>query len=231
MLTLGIETAADVCAVALLRGVEPLVDLAILKPRSHATRLAPLIRGALDHAGVRPSDLDVIAVSAGPGSYTGLRIGLSTAKGLCLTADAALAAVPTLDALADTALPAADEGDGIVVAARSRRGEIYGAAFEVQAHALTTVRESAPVSISDLPAWLPSSSTTWILGDAAAQVAPLLGEPGRHLETRPSALPIARRGHQLAVTGRTVDVATFEPRYLKPFEASRPRAIFPVTGS
>ncbi len=157
MLTLGIETAADTCAVALLDGSNPLVELAILTPRSHATRLAPLIREALAHAGAQPADLDVIAVSAGPGSYTGLRIGLSTAKGLCLASGAALAAVPTLDALADAALMPAEDGDGVVVAARSRRGEIYGAAFDVRDHELVTTRDSAPVAFADLEDWLPPS--------------------------------------------------------------------------
>lgn len=231
MLTLGIETAADVCAVALLDGAQPLVDLAILKPRSHATRLAPLIREALAHTNAAPSDLDVIAVSAGPGSYTGLRIGLSTAKGLCLASGAALAPVPTLDALADAALHAADEGDHVLVATRSRRGEVYGAVFAVRDHALATVRESAPVAIADLPEWLPSTTRAWILGDAAPQVSRLLGPSGQVIPTRPSALPIAERGRQLLHDGHTVDVATFEPQYLKPFEASHPRAIFPESSA
>jgi len=231
MLTLGIETASDVCSVALLDGSRPLVELAILTPRSHASRLAPLIRDALAHASAHPADLDVIAVSAGPGSYTGLRIGLSTAKGLCLASNAALAPVPTLDALADAALQSSDTGDAVIVAARSRRGEIYGAAFEIQDDELVTILESAPVSIDDLPNWLPSAGKTWVLGDASSQVLDVLGPTGRALGVRPSALPIALRGRQLAEDGQTADVATFEPSYLKPFEASRPRAIFPTMGA
>ena len=228
MLTLGIETAADVCSVALVENSQPLVELAILKPRSHAARLAPLIRNALDHATAQPTDLDVIAVSAGPGSYTGLRIGLSTAKGLCLATHAALAPVPTLSALADAALESSDDGDTVVVAARSRRGEIYGAAYEVQNHALVCTRESAPVVLTDLPEWLPPAPRTWVLGDAASHVHDAIGTTARVLSTRPSALPVALRGHQLAEQNQTVDVATFEPSYLKPFEASQPRAIFPT---
>ncbi|GAB5534179.1 MAG: tRNA (adenosine(37)-N6)-threonylcarbamoyltransferase complex dimerization subunit type 1 TsaB [Rubricoccaceae bacterium] len=231
MLTLGIETAADICAVALLDGSGPLVELAIHTPRSHATRLAPLIRDALAHASAQPEDLDVIAVSAGPGSYTGLRIGLSTAKGLCLASNAALAPVPTLDALADAALPVSDPGDGVIVATRSRRGEIYGAAFEVQDDELVLTRESAPVAIEDLPDWLPSSARTWVVGDAALHVMDRLGPTARFLGTRSSALPVARRGRQLAADGRVVDVAMFEPSYLKPFEASQPRAIFPASSA
>jgi tRNA threonylcarbamoyladenosine biosynthesis protein TsaB len=231
MLTLGIETAADVCAVALLDDQTPLVDLAILKPRSHAARLAPLIGEALAHAGAHSRDLDAIAVSAGPGSYTGLRIGLSTAKGLCLASNAALVAVPTLSALADAALESANESDGIVAVARSRRGEIYAAAFEKRGLELATTRESAPVSLVDLPDWLPSFGTTWVIGDAAEHILALLGATGRRLTAPPSALPIARRGGQLAEAGHTVDVESFEPSYLKPFEASRPRTIFPEMGA
>lgn len=231
MLLLGIETAADVCAVALLDDGHPLIDLAILKPRSHASRLAPLVGNALDHIGASPTDLDAVAVSAGPGSYTGLRIGLSTAKGLCLASDAVLVPVPTLDALADAASPVADDGDGIVVAVRSRRGEIYGAAFFVRGSELATTRESTPVAISDIPSWLPSAPRTWVLGNAASQILPLLGASSRTLPSRPSALRIAIRGYQLASSGHTADVASFEPQYLKPFEASQPRAIFPEAGA
>ena len=231
MLTLGIETAADTCAVALSDGATPLVELAILRPRSHATRLTPMISDALAHVGAQPADLEVVAVSSGPGSYTGLRIGLSTAKGLCLASGAALAAVPTLDALADAALDVANEGDGVVIAARSRRGEIYGAAFEIRNHELATVHEAAPVAIADLPDWLPSHDTMWVLGDAAPHVLKLLGAAGRLLTRRPSALSIARRGHQLVTDGLAVDVATYEPSYLKAFEATQPRAIFQETGS
>ncbi|MEO0559249.1 MAG: tRNA (adenosine(37)-N6)-threonylcarbamoyltransferase complex dimerization subunit type 1 TsaB [Bacteroidota bacterium] len=227
MLTLGIETSADVCSVALLNGSDPVVELAILRPRSHATRLAPLIQEALVHAGAQPADLDMVAVSAGPGSYTGLRIGLSTAKGLCLSANAALTPVPTLHALADAAQSVSMSGDGIVVAARSRRGEIYGAAFERVGHELVCARESAPVALVDLPEWLPSYPQTWVMGDAASSVLDVLGSAGRPLPTRPSALRVAHRGRQLAEANQTVDVATFEPSYLKPFEASQPRAIFP----
>ena len=231
MLTLGIETATDVCAVALLRGRQPVADLAVLAQRSHATRLAPLVREALAHAGARPDALGVVAVSAGPGSYTGLRIGLSTAKGLCLATGAALVAVPTLDALADAARDAADEGDAVIVAARSRRGEVYGAAFEMRGGALVETRPSAPVALADLPAWCPSAARAWVLGDAADAVLETFGPTARPLRARASALPIALRGAERAASGQTVDVASFEPDYLKPFEATQPRAIFPEATS
>ena len=227
MLTLGIETASDVCAVALVDGRQPVVDLAVLAARSHAARLAPLVQEALAHVGARPADLDVIAVSAGPGSYTGLRIGLSTAKGLGLTTGASLVAVPTLDALADAARDIADEGDAVVVAARSRRGEVYGAAFEVRAGDLVETRPSAPVALADLPAWLPSAARTWALGGAADALLGTLGASARRLTARASALPIALRGVERAASGHAEDLAAFEPAYLKPFEATQPRAIFP----
>ena len=227
MLTLGIETASDVCAVAVVRDGQPVVDLAVLAARSHATRLAPLVGEALAHAGSRPADLDAIAVSAGPGSYTGLRIGLSLAKGLCLTTGASLVAVPTLDAFADAALDVADAGDAVVVAARSRRGEIYGAAFERRSGELVETRPSAPVALADLPAWCPSAARTWVLGEAADAVLDVLGASARRVRTRASALPVALRGAEQAAAGQTVDVAGFEPEYLKPFEATQPRAIFP----
>lgn len=222
MLTLGIETAADVCAVALLDDERLLVRSSVHVPRAHGRRLAPLVAEALAHAGRGAATLDLVAVSAGPGSYTGLRIGMATAKGLCLATGAALVAVPTLRALAD-GVP----GDAgvVVVALPSRRGEVYAAAYDGD----DEVRPPTALALDDLVGWLPPAPPDGIMlgGPGAGRIAE--AEPDRswrRLALVPDAVAVARRGQVAARAGRTDDVARAEPAYLKPVAAVRPGGIF-----
>lgn len=219
MLTLGIETATDVCAVALLDGNDVLFDAAIRVPRSHGRRLAPLIGEAVAHVGRTPTDLDLVAISAGPGSYTGLRIGMSTAKGLALATGARLAAVPTLGALASAAatdLP-------VVVALPSRRGEVYAAVFGNE----DVARPTSALTLDEADDWLPSASTLAICGPATDHLVEAVPTRDWHrLDLSPSAVTVARLGRERAEAGKNDDPATVEPTYLKLVAASRPRAIF-----
>ena len=220
MLTLGIETAADVCAVALLDGDALLVRSSVHVPRAHGRRLAPLVAEALAHAGRTPDALDLVAVSAGPGSYTGLRIGMATAKGLCLATGAGLATVPTLRALAEGV------GGAVVVALPSRRGEVYAAVYAGGAE----VREPTALALADLDAWLPAPPDAPLAlgGPGADRVAEAAPERAwRRLALVPDAVAVARLGQAEARAGRLADVAAAEPAYLKPVAATRPRGIFP----
>lgn len=97
---LSLETSTDVCSVALHDGEQLLAQDEIHEPQAHASRLAPLIDSVTRKAGVALKTIDAVAVSKGPGSYTGLRIGASTAKGLCYALDVPLIAIGTLELLA-----------------------------------------------------------------------------------------------------------------------------------
>lgn len=99
-LILSLETSADVCSVAFHDAGKLLGAAEIREPQAHAARLAPLIGQVAAEAGLTLANIKAVAVSAGPGSYTGLRIGTSTAKGLCYALDVPLIAVGTLDLLA-----------------------------------------------------------------------------------------------------------------------------------
>ena len=99
-LILSLETATDVCSVALHQGTQLLAQDGIHESQSHASMLAPLIDAVCLKAGVSIKEMQAIAVSRGPGSYTGLRIGTSTAKGLCYALDIPLISVGTLELLA-----------------------------------------------------------------------------------------------------------------------------------
>lgn len=234
---LALETATDVCSVALLQGEKVTVSLTLARPRAHAENLVLLIRDALRYATISVSDLDAIAVSKGPGSYTGLRIGVSTAKGLAAASNTPLIGVPSLEALASSALPTATPGDLVVPAFNARRDEVYIAAYQVtQDHTLTPYAETAAKTLPDLLAWLdaPASARLWVLGDGAAKITSTLAEiPDATLhvlatETHaPSADWVARVALSYWQAGNVEDLATFEPFYLKAFVAKKQkRSIF-----
>ncbi len=221
MLTLGIDTSGDVCAVALLDGDDPeraavRFQAEIAVPRAHGRRLAPLVGQAFEHVGRGVGELALVAVAAGPGSYTGLRIGMSTAKGLALATGCALAAVPTLQALAATA-----RQPGVVVAVLpSRRGEVYAAAYCNNGSAVPDeTLPPAPLAVGAVADWMPAGAAVGGPGAAALE----LDAP--RAEMRASGVAVARIGiARWRATGGD-DPATSEPLYLKPVAVTRPRGI------
>ncbi len=137
---LGIETAGETCAAALVELPVPgavgagregrvVAEALVRRANQHGARLAPLVAAVLEMGGARPDEVAAVALSAGPGSYTGLRIGASLAKGFCEASGAALVAVPSLDALAEAARPAVLAGERLLAAFPSRRGEVYAALY------------------------------------------------------------------------------------------------------
>ncbi len=223
---LALETATDVCSVALMQEGRVFVELGLRRPRMHAEYLVPLICDALRYGGVAPDALDAVAVSKGPGSYTGLRIGVSTAKGLAMATDARLVSVPTLEALAHTARPQAGNGDLIVAALDARRDEVYAAAFRAtEGDGLAPHAETAALTEEDLPAWIGTTGARlWLVGDGATEAeAPLSGVHSgelRRLDSAthaPSAAWVARLGRERLQAGTVEDLAAFEPLYLKAF--------------
>lgn len=227
---LALETATDVCSVALAAdgGVAGVAET--LAPRSHAAMLAPLVRDLLAQHDIGTSDLSAVAVSAGPGSYTGLRIGASTAKGLAWTHGVPLIAVPSLEALAWGAQDVLAPGDVLVAAFRSRRGEAYVAAFMRSDDAFVEAARPAALGLDEIAGWLPEhDGALWIVGEAGATVAGALGRPARLLDpsrVRPSAAAVAALGWSRWRAGVVEDVAAFEPAYLRAFVAERGGSIF-----
>lgn len=226
MLVLGIETATDVCAVGLTDASGDVADLALVRPRQHGARLADLIQCALRAAGAAPEALDAVAVSAGPGSYTGLRIGVSTAKGLCLATGADLIAVPTLRALASGVRAQAGPAT-IVPVLPSRRGEVYAAVYRVEPSGLVELRGPTALSLNDentLLDWISRSDRIGLTGPASGALLNRLGDRAWTLDGRASGLEIARLGRQRLLDGQTEDLDAFEPAYLKPFVSGDPNA-------
>lgn len=221
---LALETATDRCGVALMRGDHLLATLTIGMPRSHAEWLTTLIADALRYAHLTPEAVTAVAVSMGPGSYTGLRIGVSAAKGLCFATGARLVGVPTLEAIALGVLRFARLGDVIAVALNSRREEVYLALFDVSKSGLrlrlapsALTLDEAVISLSDA-----ASPRTWIVGEGAPTLerhgGNRLGGVVRFLpEVGPSATRVALAGLERFRSGMIESLADFEPFYLKDF--------------
>lgn len=221
MLVLGLETSSLQGGVALV-GDRGLVCESILNVEAtHSERLLPAIDRMLQEAGLGPGDLGGIAVSIGPGSFTGLRIGLSTAKGLAYATGLPVVTVPTLEALAWT-LPAARWQVCPVLDARKQ--EVYAALFQHESGALLRLMEDAALTPEDLCARI--RKPTLFLGDGAEAYGELfrrlLGDklllpPLANRGARPAC--VAELGRVRLLRGEREVVESLVPRYLRPSEA------------
>ncbi|HMB94167.1 MAG TPA: tRNA (adenosine(37)-N6)-threonylcarbamoyltransferase complex dimerization subunit type 1 TsaB [Rhodothermales bacterium] len=230
---LALETATDVCSVALMADGQILADLTLRRPRAHAESLVPMIQDALRYAGLTASALDAVAVSMGPGSYTGLRIGMSTAKGLAMAVDAKLMGVPSLEAMAAAAVQRVAPGDVIGALFNSRRHEVYAAAFRRGAEStLEPLAGAEALLLDDLPGWLENlaGDRLWLVGEGVPRAEPLLPDLHRNVQVlapeivAPSATWIAKQAVPRYEQGLFEDLAAFEPFYLKAFVAKKPKA-------
>jgi tRNA threonylcarbamoyladenosine biosynthesis protein TsaB len=212
---LNIETATKNCSVALAKNGE------VISFRekagagySHAELLHVYIEDTLAVAGIHFKDLSAIAVSKGPGSYTGLRIGVSAAKGLCFALDIPLIAVDTLQSLAKQVKTDA----GIIVPMLdARRMEVYSAVYD---HHFNIIREVKAEIINENSFSEFISSPVYFVGDANHKVSTLLEKDNFiYLDDVlfPSAKEMCAASYLYYISGTTVDVAQFEPYYLKDF--------------
>lgn len=187
-----------------------------------------MIEQALIFSRVEAGELGAVAVSMGPGSYTGLRIGVSTAKGIAYAGGSRLVGVPSLEALAHGASRHAAPGDVILTAFAARREEVYAQVWSVEGEALDvnprTDAEAVPVA--ELSGWLPEvSGRLWICGDGAERALEVV--EGRRSPAMPDAASVGSVAARLVEEGKFADVATFEPFYLKEFVAKKQqRTIF-----
>lgn len=222
-LILSIETGTDICSVALANDGELMALRESDEGRDHAKKVALFVDELLRETGVQPSDLDAIAVGKGPGSYTGLRIGVSFAKGLCYGLNIPLVAVGSLDALAEVAIEDNEAGildvenwDDAVLCPMvdARRMEVYTRLFDAEGRALNEV--SAEVVTEHTFAEVRQERQLVIFGNGAAKCREVLPD-ATYINITPSARGLARLAHQRLSAGQTEDIAYFEPFYLKDF--------------
>lgn len=224
---LALETATNICSVAIWQAGHILIETTLTRPKSHAEQLVPMMGHALGYCGLQARDVDGIVVSGGPGSYTGLRIGASVAKGFAFAQDKPLLSVSSLEALANVALPYATVGDLILPAFNARRNEVYLGVYRVHSdmglEALTDVKALQSEELATYIERWPAPQR-WLAGEGAPLIADTLKKQGvtppdllpEHL-VFPSASTIARLGVEPFVAGRFEDLAAFEPFYLKEF--------------
>lgn len=219
-----IETSTALCSTALS------VDGRIVSERRdserrHASLTAPFVNEMLDEQGLSVKDCDAVCVGMGPGSYTGLRVGVSTAKGLCFGAGIPMIAVGSLDTLVWQAIGRGLLPDGcrhIVPMIDARRMEVYTAVFSVDG---TQITETEPKvvdagSFSDIL----SEGPVLFIGDGASKCSPVLTSPNAFfVQACPEASSMLVPAEKKLAASLFEDTAYFEPFYLKEFVPTVPK--------
>jgi len=223
-----IETSTSLCSTALAEDGRIVCSRRSTEPRAHASLTAVFVKEMLEESGWTVRELDAVAVSAGPGSYTGLRVGSSTAKGLCFGGQVPLIAVSTLDILARQAIEAGlPEGcKAILPMVDARRMEVYTAVYSPDGARLTDI---SPVILDENSfADLFASGPVAVIGDAAEKFAPLRATAAGSVfmqccpEASAMLVPAMRKYEKKEFE----DTAYFEPFYLKQFIATTPKKLF-----
>lgn len=221
---LQIETATPVCSVAIAINGETIALIEESAQNIHASKLTLFIEEAMKQANISYQQLDAVAVSKGPGSYTGLRIGVSTAKGLCFALDKPLIAINTLQMMADGYLMQNPAYDGLICAMiDARRMEVFTATYdanlsEVEATNAKIVDEISFASV------LEKNNITFI-GDGAEKCMTVLDHQNAHFSSSNfnSAGNMNALGLKAYQNQVFEDVAYFEPFYLKDFVLTTPK--------
>jgi len=225
MAVLGFETSTPVCSVALADADRVLGEYTLELGGHHSERLLPMSERLLQDAGIGISELEGVSVASGPGSFTGLRIGMSTAKGLCLALDFPLLPIPTL---AGMAFQVAYDGMPVCAMLDARRGEVYAGVYRLEGRRLLSVAADAAVSMEDLLPCLPRP--VLFVGDGAqvhrSRILSSLDSDAFFVPrpfSHPTAASIALLGAVKLNEGATVDACLAEPCYLRRTQAERAR--------
>lgn len=237
---LNIETSAHCCSTALTAEGMILTHYEDFQGRNHAALLSGFIKGCLDFAADKELQLEAVAVSMGPGSYTGLRIGLSEAKGLCYALDIPLIGVDTLQLLTSRVMFSTDDIDPETIFAPmvdARRMEVYTAAYDF---GLTELLKPGPMildadSYKDL---LETGRPVLFFGDGSAKAERLIlagdkdapaDTPSRYPNARfvadvdPLAVDMVALAERAYARREFIDRAYSTPNYLKDFQAVKPK--------
>ncbi len=224
---LHIETSTDVCSVAVSEDSHVIFQQADHSGKNHAEGLGTMVDEALSFTDSHAIPFDAVAVSCGPGSYTGLRIGVSMAKGVCYGRDLKLIAVPTLELLCVPVLlrELAEEDALLCPMLDARRMEVYAGVYD---RALRPVRAIGAdiVTESTYRAFL-DAHPVYFFGNGAKKCMATISHPNARLIE--GIEPLAKWMQPLAerrlLQGLTEDVAYFVPYYLKDFVAKMPKRL------
>lgn len=225
---LNIETSTDVCSVAVSDNGQVVFNKEDHSGPNHAVKLGVYVDEALSFIDGHGIPLEAVAVSCGPGSYTGLRIGVSMAKGICYGRGVKLIAVPTLELLAVPVLLGEhpEEEDALIVPMLdARRMEVYA---QVMTRALKEVQPiQADIVDADTYKEYLDKGTVYFFGNGAAKCMEVINHPNARLvkDIEPLAKNMAPLAEKRFVEGKFEDVAYFVPFYLKNFVAKMPKKL------
>lgn len=221
-LILSIETSTALCSVALHRSGVLVDTRESIEEGAHAKQLTLLIEALLTSQEISGKDLDAIAISLGPGSYTGLRIGLSTAKGLCFGLDKPLIALDTLKILANSRKGKAYEY--LIPMIDARRMEVYTAVFDAQT--LMNHLENQPMVLDEQSLMEFSCRPSLFFGNGAMKwkdaYPDILGDFEAEMPY-PEAKHMGDLAHEAFLNQAFANIVTLEPAYLKEFQGTKPK--------
>ena len=224
---LAIETATDVCGVALVHGGDVIAQRSVAEKNVHSEKLLPMVDEVLKESSLSLREVDAIAVSIGPGSFTGLRIGLSTAKGLAVAKMKRVVPVPTLDALAFEChrLQKAHSAHVVCPLIDAKRDEVYYSFYEVGESGIRRLTEYDIAPVSKVAESAAKYASVIFVGDGAAKmetvvgvVSPLLHRPG--IICNPVSVGMLAEKDTEVLSKESL--SSLEPSYIRDFLATRP---------
>ena len=227
MKILALETAAKAVSAAVSEDGKILCSGYQDTGLTHSRTLMPIVEHILKNTGLTVADMDAIAVAAGPGSFTGIRIGVAAAKGLAFAADKPAVGVSTLAAMARNVAFC----DGLVICAMdARRQQVYNALFEAKDGQLTRLTPDRAIDLEELAEELRSDPRPkTVVGDGAKLCLAHLTAAGIPCRLAPAhlvmqnAMSVALEAEAMAAEGKLVSAQALEPVYLRPAQADRLR--------
>jgi tRNA threonylcarbamoyladenosine biosynthesis protein TsaB len=216
---LCIETATKICSVSLCHNGDLIEKKESSEEKSHSTLLTVFIEDILRHSGIKANSLDAVAVSRGPGSFTGLRIGVSAAKGIAYATDIPLIAVPTTELMYHGGR-LTGEYDFYCPMIDARRMEVYTAVYDNKGNEIKSI--GAEIIREDTFSDILGRGTVLFFGDGAEKCSRIVNHPSAFFNAsfRISSEYMCKPAHEAFNNKHFEDVAYFEPFYLKDFIAT-----------
>jgi tRNA threonylcarbamoyladenosine biosynthesis protein TsaB len=224
---LGIETSDSAMSVCIVDGESSLASIEILRPNLHDEWLPTALQHVFAFSGITADTLDAVAVSSGPGSFTGLRIGMAAAKGIALASGVPLITVPSFDAMAQRAARhlRSEIETSFAAVLDARKDDVYAGIFSIHNAEITCMRSAFADTAENVAAMLESG--TFLLGSGAEKLVAYRSADFVILDSltpATHAYDVALTGAGMLSNGETADIASCEPMYVREFKTTSPKS-------